>query len=267
MRSGRAAARSSLLPSSAVWARRSPARSCGRAAASVSPWSTPLASCTGCGWSSAASPAACLISASAQTENPRHPYCPCRPLQCYLEACVAFWRNSHCPGCSACSVWNPCSLFVSADAPRVCVAHQIILEKRQTRDEPVSCWARRCSSLEGGNSAVLSGAALLPDRAVRPGIRCWTTISLLGLIYHHYIMQPSQTGILIHFTHRLPRRMRLLHPPAVSALRCCLGLCNVERPTNPSIWCPLLSPPRLEILPLCSYGAEYKNKGCQFYFQ
>lgn len=144
------------LPSSVISARRLPALSCVHGAASVFLWSTPLASCTGCGWSSAASQAVCLISASVQTESPRR---PCRPLLRYPEACVAFLRNSHCPGCSVGSVWNPCYFFYGCRSCCSCCKS----DHARTTDAPRWMVA---------NSAVLSGAALSP---VRRPFRCRTT--------------------------------------------------------------------------------------------
>ena len=45
--------------------------------------------------------------------------------------------------------------------------------------------------------------------------------------------------------------------PSVRApLRCCLGLCNVERPTNPCIWCLLRASPR----PLLLRAKKKKKK-------
>lgn len=114
------------------------------------------------------------------------------------------------------------------------------------------------------NNAVLSGAALLPGCQQTEDPVQSQTISRSNLSQFcrapvtHCCFDVLPTAGYVRLA-RMMRMLRLLHPPAVSALRCCLGLCNVERPTNPSIWCLLrVSPPRLEI-PLCAATREDKR--------
>lgn len=69
-------------------------------------------------------------------------------------------------------------------------------------------------------------------------------------------VSPPHTVRYVRQAQMMMKMLRLPHPPAVSALRCCLDLCNVESPTNRSIWCLLrVSSPRHKI-PLCAAAKE-----------